>query len=267
MKTWVPVLSKILVKIAVVVVFLHFFGGLDWTPSIAIALVVPTPNWSRHDKVDTEHLAPFQIRIEPVVGSMLLDLGILTEEEWEKVRDANHDKEPWSGWAFAKRGAIGNVISMDSRGDGLVHWLPTNHYSSSVEVSCRLDFVDFQGSNGWNPDYFFRLGNGGYHQGIEVNATWWKENKARLDGGSLVKSIDDDSFRYGRVRLTLSIFPYEAFWQFQIERTSDLEDKISSRAKELGWERSDLGSEWGPSRDAFHNRYGYIVLSYIGPDR
>jgi hypothetical protein len=270
MKTWMLVLPKIFAKTALVVFFLHFLGGLSWMASIAVALVVPTPDWSRHNRIDTEHFVPYQIHIEPVIGRMLLDLGIITEKRWEEIREANHDDQPWSGWAFAKRGAIGNVISMDRRGGELVNWVPTNHYSSSVELSRTIDFVTLPGGgsrDGWSPDYFFRLGTGGYHQGIDVHETWWKENRARLDDEGLIKSVDDDSIRYGRVRLTLSIFPNEAFLPFHIEPTRELEGKISSRANELGWERSDLGGEWGPSRDSFRNRYGYIVLNYVTKDR
>jgi hypothetical protein len=266
----------LLLKYAFAIFILHWVGSFSWMATVALLVFLPVgQSWSTPPppRVDTSHFEPYEVHLNPHIGRMLVALGLMTDQQWKEIVGQEYPTDPWSAWRLVNYGVRGVVISCREDGEELVHWSPTGHYTASVEYTCRLDFLKLPAKYlEWSPEYFFRLDKDGYHQGISVHESWWDKHKDSIQAKGLIKNVrDGDRIIYGRVHLSLSVFPQEAFWIHSRGWSAELNDIVRKRAEELEWkfgdDGDDLEPDFGPSVDYFENEYGNVALRLIERDR
>jgi hypothetical protein len=262
-RTTIKALFVMVLKYCAAVIFLHFVGSLSWMASTAISILLPLDRPKTGSDV-APNFSPYQIMIEPRIGLMLGELGLITDEKWKSLNAEAIPYRPWTALCLAAYGSRGVVLSVDKNGDNIVHWTDTNHYTNSPQMSVRLDFLTFPDTYfAWSPDFFFRNGSGGYHIGIEVRENWWKEHEQRLQQSGIVKSVDTD-YRFGTTRLTFEILPYEVFWPFYRKVNKSLSESVKRTAKDAGWEYDEMGGpEIGYFGDGYKGKYSTIWLKYL----
>jgi hypothetical protein len=265
MKRWVFFWTKFLFALVAASCFLHFVGDMSIRASIAIALLASC-SWSWASKASDLEFSPHQINLQPYIGSMLIELGLITDEKWKALMEPELAGKPWDSMSLAKNGIRGVVLSVDSNGQNIVHWPEASYYTSSTEVSIGLDFLKLPGSwSPWSPDFFFRSGSDGYHWGIAVKEEWWKGNQNHLLQAGIVKSHDTD-YRYGTTRLTLEVLPHEVFWIFYRKWNKRLQEDANQKAKAKGWKVDEIGGdEMGYFGDSYKGKYGTVWLRFL-PD-
>ncbi|MBB5316834.1 hypothetical protein [Tunturibacter empetritectus] len=267
MKSLVWAITKMASKYAIALSVMHYLGGLNWLTGLSIAIFLPLYlPWSSSNKVDISHFTPHIIDLNPHIASMLIDLGLITDEKWKQLVSEDVARKPWDGLSFAVHGIRGVVLSVDPNGDNVVHWTGWDYYTTQTMIEVPLDFVQFSGAYfPWSPRFFFRTGKGGYHLGIEVNDTWLKEKRKDLEQSGIVKEFDTD-YRFGTTRLTLDVLPPDVFWKFYREHDKKQWEAAKQKAISSGWKPEEIGiEEIGYFGDRYEGKYGTVNLRFM-PD-
>ena len=175
--------------------------------------------------------SPHEIYITPHIGVMLLDLGLVTESEWESLVGPRPPLTPWTSLHPVHHSIHAVVLSEDTFGDQVVHWTGLSKYTCRIRFESRLDFITFPSKySEWSPDFFIRLGSHGYELGITVHENWWKTNEERLKLIGIVRNVDHQ-YNFGRVQLSLAVLPYDAFHPFYVGSSKELTQKSERRRR------------------------------------
>jgi hypothetical protein len=193
--------------------FLYFVGDLSLRSCLAIVVLVAlTWPWVQQEIPPT--FSPFQLALTPNIGLMLIDLGLVTDEEWNPLVGDAPPLFPWTSLNLVHYGVNAAVLSSDPNGDYLVHWNSRNQhnfYTSRIATNVRLEFLKVPGRwGGSSPDFYMRSGRDGYEIGITVLDEWWKVHEERLSKSGIIKEQHRE-WNFGTIRLTLAVLPYRVF--------------------------------------------------------
>ena len=198
---------------------------------------------------------------------MLFDLGLVKNEDEYKAFAG--ERKPWRPWADTHAfhySISAYAITEEQLKDTsrtLYHFPDLGFYTTRLELELRLESVKEwwgQGHRGI-PEVFVRSGPWGYAIGLRVMDDWWKENKPKIDPAVIV---NEETENYGKVRVTMAVFPYQAFqvfcneykpfdepkpwwwpWADNRETWSNHQDHIKKIVSEKGWTNKALGGAEG----------------------
>src|ERR1039458_5383227 len=208
--------------------------GLGLTISIAIDLAA-----SRKGSAST--FRPYMWGIYPYIGRMLIDLGLVTDEEFKAISKDVPPYQPWSNKHMFHYPIRAFVISCepDTKAE-VIHYPELGYYSTRLYVDIRIEpFKLVVRSYEWTPELFIKGSFGGYSFGIRVHEEWWKENKARVAAGVVLE--EDHEYNFGRVRLMLAILPYLVMNEFYIPPAPGHEDRVKEVVAKHGWTNESRG--------------------------
>ena len=239
---WFQVLKYFLalgLKLIAAEALLLFFGGMSLRASIAIVVLLTlVGSWNSHKS--SNNFTLYEVKIVPRIGLMLMVLGLVTKEEWERLNQRRLAPIPWTN-LHLQNGITAVVLSdhpREASSRTLVHWTSHNaetgrdfclpvHQKDRIEYSETLDFLKFKDlkypehdSFDWSPTFFFKQGMdganvGGYEIGIEVAASWWSSNKERLENEGIAQFLKVHYEPYQlRTRIALAVLPWEVFLLF-----------------------------------------------------
>jgi hypothetical protein len=258
--------------------FIYIVGGIPLRgTAITIVLLVIGWKWSTDNVVNAVNVhascfTPCSVWIMPNIRMMLVDLGLVTDEQEWPCRPPVH---PWTPLHTLYYGIEAVVLSTES-GPWQVHWTGSNRYTTNLEYFLRLEFLklphpvlrDKNADSDWSPEFFFRSGLGGYHIGIRVLNDWWIANKDRLEKTGIVKSVNDcNEADGGRVRITLAMLPDKVLWLFYFYRwpkksRQKLIKKIKEELPFAGWKIKAPWSSWGKSEEISIDGVAHYVGEY-----
>jgi hypothetical protein len=241
--------------------FLYYAGGMSLRSSLAVAFLIAIVFPEVQQKIASRTFAPHEMYITPHIGVMLLDLGLVTESEWQSLVGPRPPLTPWTSLHPVHYSIHAVVLSEDTFGDKVVHWTGLSKYTRRIRFESRLDFIKFPHKfTDWSPDFFVNPGSHGYELGISVNDEWWKSNAERLEPRSIIQRINHEH-DIGRVELSLAVLPYEVFHRFYVDWSKDLEQKIKQKVASTGWKAEELGnSEIGYFGESYDNKYAEVWL-------
>lgn len=209
--------------------------GLGLAISIAIDLAA-----SRKGPASTP-FCPYMFGFYPHVGRMLIDIGLVTDEEFKAIAHDVPPYQPWSGKHLLHYPIRAFVISCepDTKAE-VIHYPELSYYSTRLEVEIGIEPFKRPGRFfEWTPEFFINSSLRGYGFGIRVNEEWWKENKAKVAAGTVLD--ENHEYNFGQVRLTLAILPYEVVNKFYIAPAPGLEERVKEIVAKQGWTNESRG--------------------------
>lgn len=269
-------LLKFVLKLAAAGAFICIVGGMSIQASITIVILLAlVGSWSRQKSPNDFTL--YEVKVVPHIGLMLMALGLVTKEEWERLNQKRLASVlPWeSPWTslHLQNGITAVVLSDHPREPSaktLVHWTSHNaetgrnfclpsYRRDRIECSVSLDFLKFKDFNypehdsfDWSPEFFFEQGMdgskvGGYEIGIEVAASWWSGNKQRLEHEGIAKFLKvHDAPGHLRTRIALAVLPCDVFLLFNArdwdkEFAQDLREQVKKELALAHWRIEAIG--------------------------
>lgn len=158
---------------------------------------------------------PHVFTICPQVGRMLIDIGLLTEEELKTTCEDVPPYRPWSDKHLLHYGFDAYFISIDP---DVVHYPSFGRYTTRLDVLLDVD-IGFEVEPSKRariyrslPRFFIEPSIQCYALGIELPMAWWEKNKDKAVPGVVLHENHDHIC--GLVRLTLARLPYEVAREF-----------------------------------------------------
>lgn len=184
---------------------------------------------------------PHMFGIYPYIGLMLLDLGLVTDEEFKAIAKDVPPYRPWSEKHLLHYPIRAFVIGCDPDTKAeLIHYPELGYYSVRLDVEIDIEPFKRPGRfSYWTPEFFIRGSMGGYSFGIRVDDDWWKENKTSVAAGTVLS--EDHEYNFGRVRLTLATLPYAVMNKFYIPWVSGHQDQVKEIVAKQGWKNEPRG--------------------------
>jgi hypothetical protein len=209
---------------------------------------------------------PYVFTIYPQVGRMLVDVGLLAEEELKAIRQDVPSYRPWTDKHLLHYGFEAYVISSEP---GIVHYPEFGCYSTNLNLSIKVDLgFDIEPEPPSLrkfrslPEFFIEPSIQSYALGIELPARWWEKNRDRaLPGVVLHENFD---YLCGRVRLTLARLSYEVGRSFYTECSTQYQDRVRKLVSEQGWTNTsrDIEGVRYLGEDYEHN-YGLVTITAL----
>lgn len=250
------------VKVVVAGVFLYFAGGLTLRATVAIVVLlalVGSWSWQR----PSSSFTLYEVKIIPRVGMMLAELGLTTTQDWERITQEPPPAVPWTSrhLEFGITAVVLSAVPRQGLPTKTVHWISSSsdmgrnanvlYDSDKVEYSANLDFLKFQDSRyprqdcfNWSPEFFIERGEKDYELGIEVNESWWSDNKERLESEGFDKKAHFVP-QVGRTRIVLAVLPDvfqlldEKDWEKQSAKKK--REEIGQELLSTGWNTESIG--------------------------
>jgi hypothetical protein len=264
-------LLKFALKLAAAGALLLLVGGMSLRACIAIVILLAlVGSWSWQKP--SNNFTLYEVKIVPRIGLMLIALGLVTKDDWERLNQNRLAPAPWT--SFHLRNGITAVVLSDhpreSSAKTLVHWTSHNaqtgrdfclpsYRRDRIECSVSLDFLKFKDLNypehesfDWSPEFFFEQGMdgskvGGYEIGIEVAASWWSGNKQRLENEGIAKFLKvHDAPGHLRTRIALAVLPRDVFLLFDArdwdkEFAQNLREQVKKELALARWRIEAIG--------------------------
>lgn len=250
---------------------LLFVGGMSLRASAAIVVLLALVG-SWNPQKSSNNFTLYKVKIVPQIGLMLMVLGLVTKEEWERLNQKRLSPMPWTN-LHLQNGITAVVLSdhpREASAKTLVHWTSCNaetrrdfclpvYRRDRIEYSETLDFLKFKDLQhpehdlfDWSPLFFFEQGMdganlGGYEIGIEVASSWWSGNKERLENEGIAKflKVHDEPDQL-RTRIALAVLPREVFLLFNArdwdrQFAEELRERVKKELALAGWRLETIG--------------------------
>ena len=248
---------------------LYYGGRLSITASVILSAALAEIFGSLRGRKagSSSSFTPHHVLFVPNVGKMLLELELLTPEEWSKTIQGVANPAPWTGDYLARHGRIGYALFQNNEQGTVVHWPKLNFYTDEFGFDVKLEFVQVMSDvaflSGWQPECFARRGRGVMEFGISVQDSWWKANKEKIEGKGILRRTEV-IHHFGRVNLIFEELPMEIFWRYY--RGREKETSYVSKALEAkGWESADRTNDefWMHSPSTYSSPNVQISTNYL----
>jgi hypothetical protein len=269
-RKWLDPLLNVVLLAPVLWAILHYICSFPNVQAVGLGILLAaiiTRGIYQESAKESESSSfrPHVFTIYPQVGRMLIDIGLLTEEELKTIAKDVPPYRPWSDKHLLHYGFDAFFIGIDP---DVVHYPAFGRYTTRLDVLLNLDIgFEIEPSKRATiyknlPGFFVEPEIQRYALGIELPITWWEKNKDRAVPGMVLRESYDHMC--GLVRLTLARLPYEVAREFYSDCSAQYQERVKAIVAEQGWTNKPREVEGvGYYGEAYTHNYAAIWINSL----
>jgi hypothetical protein len=264
-----PLLNVVLLSPALWAI-LHYICGFPHVQAVGLgillAAIITRSIYQRSaNESASKSFRPHMFTIYPQVGRMLIDIGLLTEEELKTITEDVPPYRPWSDKHLLHYGFDAYLISIDP---DVVHFPAFDRYATRLDVLLNVDIgFEIEPSKRATiyknlPGFFIEPSIQCYALGIELPMKWWEKNKDKALPGAVLR--ENYNHMCGLVRLTLARLSFEVAREFYSDCSAQYRERVKATVAEQGWTNKPREVEGvGHHGEAYTHNYAAVWINAL----